>query len=214
MSLCMLTWGGSAHATSTPSSPVVEIWSSSLALIAPAAPTLTPAIVDDIAAMVRAWFIDTRSYINNTETLDFVKLNLVDITTGHQITDPTLEHLFPSPANGTGSNDHPLTCCYRVSLDNGTRNPKTRGGFFSPRTSAAIGPEGRWNASAQGEMLDSGAALITNIKNYATLDFTPAVWSRKDHSATPVSRVRVSDVPDDISRRKSALKSNFLVHAV
>lgn len=212
MALVVCTWGGSINASNTVSSPV-EIWSNSLSLSAPDAVDL-----DGLLALVRTplvdWFEGNDTAIDATVSLDWMKVNEFNVVTGRQITDPTVEYLFPTPPRGYDALDYnaPMGTSYRVSLDNNTRNRRTKGGFFVPRTSLQVQHNGRFRTASVTAV--AGAArdfmealnLITGIQ--------VGIWSRRDSSVTAVTRVRVGDVPDNISRRRDALDEAYTAYTL
>lgn len=76
---------------------VQEIWSCSLAMQPLIGSPDLEAIVDDVADVCRLWFIQADAGIDKTASLESVKLNyFADTSPFHQISDPTIEHVFPA----------------------------------------------------------------------------------------------------------------------
>lgn len=209
-----MQFGGSSHAGSSITDPVYEIWSCSLALSKVGAADLTQADVDAVAGFVSSWFSAANTHICVSESLDFVKVNEVDMATGHQITDPTLEHLFTAPPQGASSARNPVGTSCRISMDDGTRNPRHRGGFYMPRLGVDIPDNGRIPPTQLDQIATSAQTLLQSINAYAGLGAHVAVWSRKGANLATVSRIRVGDVPDNISRRRNKMREAYSIKAL
>lgn len=211
MSLIKVSFGGTIWSAGSAGTPVDE-WSNTIFCIGPSTPTLTQAIVDDLALLVHTWFQSVGAGMSNTVSLDFVKVNEIDITTGHQITDPTMEHAYaPGTVRGSSGSGVPVTTAYRVSVDDGTRNKSARGGWFAPRPSLPVLPNGRFDSTNVSDAMAAAANLLIGLRDYATLNLTPAVYSRKLKSAFPIHRVRVGDVPDNVRSRKDDMIEAYAV---
>jgi len=186
--------------------PTIEQWSCSIATRFVDG-TFTDRL-SDIAGFCNTWFTDADSYISHTVTLDSVKFNGFDLATGHQTTDPTNEHTYSPFLRAPSSlNRYPLGTSYRISLDDGTRNRSHRGGFFVPRTTMQIDDSGRFDSTQIGNALATAATLLDAIDGLS--NFSVGVWSRRNHAVTDVSRVRIGDVPDNISRRRNELREVY-----
>jgi hypothetical protein len=206
--LGFVTFGGTITDGTATTSPAVEIWSCSVALVVVDAWDPNSAI-DDIYPLIVTWFEDADTCIHNTVTLDYVKANSYNILTGRQITDPTVEHQFETGLvrGGSGANTDAISKSYRVSIDNGTRDRRTRGGFFVPRTTMSVENNGRFNSGQVTAALGTASVLLDGLSN--GFDASVGVWSRRDKSITIANRVRVGDVPDNISRRRNELRENY-----
>jgi hypothetical protein len=209
MALYLLTWGGTTRQGGASTEPAIEEWTNSLAFTGVTGMAVQAA-VDTIAALINGWFTDAASKIADTERLEWAKFNEWDLVTGHQITDPTVEHLFSVPsAGGGGGSYYPVTTAYRVSLDNGTRDRQARGGFFAPRTTMTVQQNSRFTTAQVSAAMISAKALVNGVAGSLGNPLTPVIWSRVAHSTHAVTRIRVSDLPDNIARRKNQMKPAF-----
>lgn len=207
MSLIVCTWGGSINASNTTLSPV-ESWSNSLSLIGPVSPDVH-SLLPFVRTPLVDWFTGNNTGIDATVSLEWLKVNEFNISTGKQITDPTNEYLWTTPPRGYDALDFnaPMGTSYRVSLDDNTRSRTTKGGFFVPRTSLHVQHNGRFPTASVSAVVAAAQAFLLDLNTITGYDV--AVWSRKDHSATTCTRVRVGDVPDNISRRRNDLDEAY-----
>lgn len=213
MTLLGLQWGGAINSHNSSPSPV-EIWTNSLHLTSTeAAPDA--AYLDGLLTYFRgfldSWFEDPHTYIDATVSLDWVKLNQFNVVTGKQITDPTVEYLYDTPLRGyvVGDYSPPTSQSYRVSLDNGTRNRRAHGGFFVPRAAASIAHGGRWISGMPALAAAAAQSFIVGMNTSATCKV--GVYSRREEGIFTSTRVRVGDVPDNISNRRNALREAYAV---
>lgn len=213
MSFWNVTFSGGSHGTSVLTSAPVEIWACSLGLITDAAAVPTQARCDDVANAIRAWFVDTDTKIGSTESLDVVKVNAVDLVTGHQITDPTMQTNF-SAVRGSADAQVPLGYTYRISMSDGTRNPRARGGFYPPRVSYRPLENGRLDSLQRTAYTDSAVRLISALNNIVAPVQRVGVWSRREKAVFPVTTLRVGDVSDNISRRRNHLIEAYDTRAI
>jgi len=208
MGLSLLTWGGRITDGTSTSSAQVEIWSNSLALVLTDDSVITSQFAA-VRSLVATFFVSANAKISNTVTMDWIKWNVYNLATGKQVTTPTNEHLY-TPAMRGGSaaaNQVPISSAYRISLDDNSRNPKAKGGFFVPRPNISIGNNGRYNNAELNQALIEAGIMIDGLEIPGR---RVSVWSRKSFSATPSTRLRIGDVPDNISRRRNALRENYL----
>jgi len=97
---------------------------------------------------------------------------------------------------------------YRISIDDGTRNPRHRGGFYPPRTSVGVNADGRISTGNQSGIVNQAKNLLQAINAAGTPKV--GIWSRVDKAVHTATRVRVGDVPDNISRRKNHLRETYM----
>lgn len=213
MALWLLNFGGTIYDNQNEGSgTAVDVWANSLAIAAVNPRDPTQAECDAYAVDVKNWFTRLGSRIAATCALEFVKCNTVDAVTGHQATDPTIETLLIAGNRGAGDNANPVTTTYRISLDDSTRSKTHRGGFYPPRIGNAVGAGGRWTAAQTEEHAESARILINAINAHDLGNV--AIWSRKDNVLHEVNRLRVSDVPDNISTRKNAMLPTRVTKAI
>lgn len=207
MALGLVVMSGRITDGTSSTSPEVEIWSSSIGGTTTSG-GWPETFIDEIASACGTWFTAANTRIHSTVTLDTVKANLFDIATGLQITDPTVEHTYSPFLRGASTTiEFPITTSYRVSMDDGTRNRRARGGFYVPRPTLAVGYNGRFNDTNVGQALATAVTMLDAFVSTAAFDV--GVWSRAGQSLTPSTRVRIGDVPDNIRRRKNDLRENY-----
>lgn len=208
--LALLAFGGNIHAGSGLSAPVVEIWECTAHWNTPDI-TIAQSYCDAIAADCVTWFEDAATKIADNVDLSYVKWNEINPATGRQVTDPTIQTLEVG-VRGSSSSSLPLTSSYRVSLDDSTRNPRHRGGFYVPRPALSVQDDGRLNPGDPANLLSTAKAFFDAI--IAVTGGQPGVYSRRDHAFHPANRMRVGDVPDNIRRRKNKLRENYAVTSI
>lgn len=211
MSLIGISFGGTSYNNST-AGVALDIWDCTLHCGGPSTPTITPANVDDIGALVMTWFKSVGASIATTEALEWLKVNEFDFATGHQITDPTHLKTWTTANRGSGSSENPVTTAYRVSLDDATRSRRHKGGFFPPRAGTSVGSVGRWDTTTTQGRVDAASTLINGINAYTGLNLQVGIYSRRDQALWPVTRLRVSDVPDNIRKRKSKMLPTYITN--
>ena len=212
--LGLLAFGGNSHSGATPGDPIVEVWECHIAVACdPAGIFFIQGEADGLAALLNTWFQHVDSRISSTESLDYVKWNEYSLATGRQITDPTVIS-FPGGSRGGGGVVNPVSSAFKISLDDSTRNPRHRGGFFPPRTSATIAQNGRLSPSQVAPMLANAHTLLAGINAGFGAYAKVCVWSRRDKAMHEVNRIRIGDVPDNISRRRNHLIEAYAVQAL
>lgn len=213
MSLIRLTWGGLITSTDTGTTEVDE-WSCSLSLIC--APATNPAVLlPQITSPLASFHGATGTALGARALLLWVKVNEWDPAYPyHQITDPTVEYQYSPGYRGTvtSSTISPFLSM-RVSLDDGTRNRRRKGGFYLPLYSGALSQNGRYSSTIQNNLLSSCTSFFGTLKGLSgVIDI--GVWSRKDGAVWPVDRVRIGDVPDVIRSRKNALVESYVTATI
>jgi hypothetical protein len=167
---------------------------------------------DELAGQVATWFTNLDTRINDTEYLDYVKWNEYALATGRQITDPTLV-TFLTGTNGAVNGSNPVSTAMRISIDDSTRNPRHKGGWYPPRLGAPVQSNGRLSESVVTGMLDQAVLLLNGINTYLAslaVNTHVGVWSRADKAVHVINRVRIGDVPDNVSRRRNHLLEHYL----
>lgn len=206
MSLVVCTWGGTIW-DNTEGGSAVEEWSNTVSFDG-TLPDLAASLAD-VKTAIQTWFTAATTRIHGTVSLDWVKLNQYDYVTGHQITDPTImaTNTPGSVRGGYSGVTMPFGTSYRISLDNGTRNRRSRGGFYVPRTSALVENNGRFGTAQINSMVSSADTMLEALQT--ELGMTLVVWSRAEGLGFPVTRLRVGNVPDNISRRRNDLREIY-----
>lgn len=205
--------GGSVY-DATSGGQAVEEWSINLSAIRVGSAQDLDAYLDDVHVAASGLIARPTTKISNTVALEFVKVNEVDAL-GHQLPGPTRMWSDTSTfaaRGGGGSTLHPLTTACKVTLDDGSRNRRAKGGFYLPRMAASVTAGGRWNATELQGILDSTSTFVNALG--ATAGYTVAIASKVDASLTPITRIRVGDVPDNISRRRDDLRESYLTGSI
>jgi len=214
MGLAVLQFGGAINSDLLIPTPVEE-WSASLSAFTSAG--YVPAThLAAVTTLVRQWFTRPTTGIHGSVSLDWVKWNAFDVATSKQITDPTNEvTVFPAErGQASGGAFLPISTAYRVSMDDGTRSKRSRGGFFVPRPGISVKTDGRFPSAAMQDAVASAKLLVSSLNGLGASDVTVVIWSRKYDAMTGVSRIRVGDVPDNISRRRNALAEAYSVVSI
>lgn len=211
-SVSKIVWGGElVDASSSPND--IEIWACSLSMLnGTDASTALPYV----ASAVQAFHQRATSHISNLCLLSYVKVYDIDVTTGHSISDPTPAQYYSGTGRfpgGGSSGSMPTFVSTRVSLDDGTRARRHRGGFYIPRPSMLANNQGRWGSTDVADILGSAHTFITAV-NAAAGTNVVGIYSKLDESVHPVTRIRVGDVPDVIRRRKNAEREAYQTVAV
>lgn len=214
MSLVVVNWGGNIYDAQSGGTPIEE-WSCSLSLLAGANPNVV-AILAESLTLITNFHTHADTRISDSVGLNYIKVNEVDVSTGHQITNPTNEVLYLLPSRGgySGSSLMPTTTATKVTIDDGTRAATSRGGFFVPRTCFNLTLGGRVPNAQLAPFATQVQNLLQGFNDLVAPSVEVGVWSRKNHAVTASSRVRVGDVPDNISRRKDDLREAYTVTAL
>jgi hypothetical protein len=206
--LARLVFGGNIHAGSSPLSPVVEIWESSISFAVDDG-TDYSAGVATLYGILADWFTSADAHIANNCYLDYAKWNHYSLATGRQITDPTVATLSAGVNAGASGSSQPLTTSYRISIDDATRDPRHRGGFYVPRTAADVQDTGRFSGAVVAAITGAAQGLFDAFNTLFAGSGNVCVWSRADKQMHLATRFRIGDVPDNISRRKNALREAY-----
>lgn len=202
-----LTWGGSSMDSETAGNPM-EIWSCSLHCFVEATADPTATWLANAAALIRTLHTSVGAQIDETERLDWAKASDIDVTTGHELDDPVPQILYGTPNRGGGGPvRNPFSTAMRISIDDGTRDRRAKGGFYLPRSAAETKMDGRVSTADVVAIAEAAQDFLSGLN--ALTGTTVGVWSRVGASFTPSSRLRVGDVPDNISRRRNALRENY-----
>lgn len=214
MALVRLVWGGHIKNSDTSGGTDLDEWSCSLSLITAQDPDLLT--IQSVAKTALQTFHGaTGTRIGARAKLEWLKVNEFNPASPfQQITDPTVSDTYSTPTPGavTGS-IFPTFTALKVSLDNGSRDRRTKGGFYLPLYAASPTVNGTYSTQHQTDVLSGfvtlHAALLTGT---GVLDV--GVWSKANGSVTAVTRVRVGNVPDFISRRKNALVETYVSQTI
>jgi len=209
--LGLIAFGGNTHDGPAGTDPVVEVWECTLAASVEDSGVFTQSRCDTLAALIETWFANVDSGMSTTETLEYVKWNEYSLATGHQLTDPTLQTLVTG-VRGSLTTVQPVSTSVRISLDDGTRNPRAKGGFYPPRLGRQVGASGRISSSDQTGMMTQALILLNGISadlNAWSPGSKLGVWSRRDHLVHISTRLRIGNVPDNISRRRNHLRETY-----
>lgn len=196
---------GDITSGTTSGASVIEIWACTFHSQQP--DSATPLSIN--AALVAAWqpfFVAVQSAIGNQCRTRSIKTNAIDAATGLQITDPTVE--TEVNYRGANGNTAPTFQSARVSLDNGTRNRRARGGFYLPMFQLGLIAGSRWALEDLQNVVTRVKPVLQSVSTADPQSFV-GVYSRMDGAVIESTRVRIGDVPDVIRKRKNAMEESY-----
>lgn len=200
-------WGGTIY-----DAPVggnaVEIWSNTLSLADVGAAT-AEAAQGAIASSIKAFHSRLDTGISANCAIEYVKVNRIDAA-GHYAEDTT--NVVYDTARGALGTKNIIQGSLRVSIDDGSRNPRARGGWYIPCFGRAVGTDYRLSTANRDEVLSSTGTLLTELNNIPSISVVVA--SSVDGSLRTVSRLRVGRVVDVIRSRRNALLEDYAAAAV
>ncbi len=94
-------FGGTIYDNASGGSPV-EIWSCSVHMFVDATGLDPAGQISSLTGPLNTWFNSANARISPTVSLDYAKWNEIDVTTGKQVTDPTVETIYALPSRGGG----------------------------------------------------------------------------------------------------------------
>ena len=217
-----MVWGGAL--------PGGEIWSNSLRLAAdhlgddPIGVWTWQQLDDwlhgELKDEVRAWHVSVGAHIQMGATLQYVKLNYVNMA-GHYVDPNTHEHVYSPPATGQYSGPIPPNqVALVVSLVTGLeRGYAHRGRFYSPLPAAAVQDDGLISVGIATEVANAAAAFLTAVNDTPGLDNTSSpnvcVMSSRGTGATHVvTGVEVGRVLDTQRRRRADIPESWVAAPV
>lgn len=204
-----IQWGGPILDSVSGTGNEVEEWTCTLSAIRAGGGMAMDSLLSDCVTAISAFHSRAGTGIHPTAALAFVKVNEVGAD-GHQLTDPTQVTLFGTPVRGgvVDSTINPvISTALKVTLDDGTRNRRRKGGFYLPRPGFTVGRDGRYSATDMAGVVTSAKTLLDHIS--ADTGITVAIASKVDASLTPVTRIRVGNVPDNLRRRRRDLIESY-----
>lgn len=202
-------WGGTIYDSADVLARVpVEIWSCTLnvAALAPADVTVAGA---QIATEVATYHASTIN-VDARCVLEFVKVNRIGAD--GRYTDPETISFAKNVKGNNNAAVGSIVTSMRVSLDDGSRNPRARGGFYLPCQTTTIGSDWRWPVIHQNNVADATAAFLNAVN--AIPSVTPVIASSVDGSLRPITRVRVGRRPDTQRKRANALVENYVTRTI
>lgn len=205
-----LVWSGCFAATF--GGPEAERWSCSLSTGAAVVIGDPDVIPESIVTAVKNFHARAGSAISTFARLDTVKYNKITAGgagVGGLYADPvTRSSLFARLSGGGGGAVVPPTqVAWKVTLDDGSRNPRARGGFYIPMPAAAVDTNFVATPAAQDALL---ASVKTFLQEIATQTQQPIVVASSIAGNIPVSRIRVGAVLDTIRSRRTSLAENYV----
>lgn len=195
-------WGGSIYDATVGGSPI-EVWSCTLSLEEATGGEVSgkeAAVADRIAAYHGS--IDTG--VNARCALEYVKVNRVG-PNGRYVSEFTTS-LMRDVRGGLGSL-LPIQTALRVTLDNASRNPRARGGWYVPCYSRGPATDYRIPIGNAAESLASAATLVNGLNALAGLRV--CVASGIAASNTAVTRIRVGRRTDVMRSRANNLREEY-----
>lgn len=155
-------------------------------------------------AAINSYWTAVRSLLKTTTQLAKIRIDEIDVNTGHVITG--LDGAIPVPPDGTGATAQlPLQCATVVTLRTAFSGGSYRGRvYFPPMVAGALDANGYVTSGVQ-STLASGIANYLHSVHTGGGDWESAVYSRKLHAMSPVFSVDVGSVVDTQRNRRSSL---------
>jgi hypothetical protein len=199
-------WGGGIF-TASNGGMQVEVWSNTLSLLATGG--LDPASgIEGIADALTAFHASAFTSIDSRCALQYVKVNQIGAD-GKYVSQNT--NVVVRNQRGASQGAEPIQSALRVSLDDGSRNPRARGGWYIPCFTGAI--QSDWQVSeAIAEQVAGRVQTLLAALNAPNQ--TVVIASRVGASLTTVTRLRVGRQVDTIRRRRNAIPENYFVETV
>lgn len=124
--------------------------------------------------------------------------------------------IAPCSFVGSATSNNPLPSSVVFSLQTATAGRSFRGRMYWPALSLTINTQGRFGSSIMSSIAQDAANLLVNIAAAPTIatDLVPAVVSKTRNLVTPVTQVKVGDVPDTQRRRRDALVESYASYPI
>lgn len=115
--------------------------------------------------------------------------------------------------NGTGTPSKPFSTCSVWTLRTDFSGPSRRGRVYWPSLGGSISANGKQGIS--GAYADDVAELLNDMAGASAIPgMQPVVYSAALDVVTPVTSVRIGDVPDHQRRRTMSIPETFVARAV
>jgi hypothetical protein len=193
-----------------------EVWATSLTLHPTGADTPLPAIPGAVAAACTGWFQRADTRIQNSASLDTIKLNRIGADGKYVSKTETVEYHFGTPgiAGASTSSIHPQLTAAISLVTAAKRGRAHRGRFYPPLpTLGAYYATGRLIHDQVVAYTASAATFLREL-NAATPGWQVVVASGIDASVRPVIAVEVGDIMDTQRRRRNALPETYWREAI
>lgn len=192
-----LVWGG----VFTTGPTVWENWSCTLSCAVPGnlgtVKDPTTQQVDDAWAAIQAFHGRATSHQASIVRLSYMKLNAIN-ELGKYALDTTHERALATPVGGMDTYQGlPYSTALRVTLDDGTRNRRNKGGFYLPMVGQDCAADGRFAGTVASDVAASVDTLLTALE---ATGLVPSIAS-KYGNLERIERIRVGTAPDTIRRR-------------
>lgn len=164
-------------------------------------------------AEIDGFWTDIDQLYKPTTTLTKVRVDEIDINTGHVISG--IDGQLPvSPSGTVNSPQLPLQCSSVVTLRTPFSGASFRGRvYMPPMHTGTISTLGYLDTTPRSELV-SGVSNYLNSVNAGTTDWSVAVYSRKNSAMTPVTSIDVGTVIDTIRARRGGLVESRLSSAI
>lgn len=170
----------------------------------PALSLVRPPLVD--------WFARGTSFLNQSATLDFIKLNKVNRADGKYTDSTDANTLFNDPVlvagggHGYGPPQLSMALTWHTDI---VRGRASKGRIYPPSSDQNVGTPlvdiaGHVDAAMALAAANSAQELLAELNN-ATTNLTCCVWSQVGQQARAIERVSVGRVIDTQRRRRSQL---------
>jgi hypothetical protein len=189
-----------------------EVWACSLSVATTPVATITEVPVA-LRTAITTFHTSTATFITPACTLDYIKANSVNAL-GKYVLPVTNEWRPAAPIAGgaVSSCRMPLSVGFKMSLDDGSRDRRAKGGFYTPWASVQLDASGTLDLTQQDNLNLQVKTLVDDIN--AIPDWTVVVASGVSGGLAAVTRVRVGQVPDVQRRRRNKQPENYFTRVV
>lgn len=186
-----------------------EIWSTGVNFI----PDVGPAVISpgDLAAWAESAAVELEAGLGTVLNTGVSANGTIDEVRAYYYpsNDGPAQFVGIAPCDyvGSSTSNNPLPTSMVFSLLTATAGRSFRGRMYWPALSLTINTSGRFPSSVMTSAATDAANLLTALAGAVTIatDLTPAVVSKTRNLVTPVTQIRVGDVPDTQRRRRDAL---------
>lgn len=192
-----------------------EIWTTGFSMGFPDqdAPVPTVADAEFIANAWTDFFTNTGSGVTTSYRTLAVKYNQLG-NDGRQITDPTVEYVYPTPVGGPAqTNLHPPQCTMVLSLRAAqTRGLATKGRMYLPLTGFSIETSGKANPARIGTSLALLQTFFQTLGADTGIVGIPILTSGAQSilgASHPIASIAMGDVYDTQRRRRNAFQETY-----
>jgi hypothetical protein len=204
-----------------PAGSAWEIFSWGLSIAGQGAVSASQSVLSDICDDIIAYHQDAATLVSVFARITSIKVALITADGSWQGGEALYERTSPGlPGGGLASGGqlvHAPQVAMCVTLRTAQNTPRTRGRFFLPLPTCAVGGStGLVDAGQATGLAERTATLIDNLNNQPGFDQGEdrVVVASTFGANTPVTSVSVGRVLDTITSRRNALRESYVSHDV